>query len=223
MKTMTAKVTWAQVRRIRCESCREPFVFLHHALEKFESYGVPVLSSNEGMNEGISKKARKRLTRLAASPRLGAAVCPHCGRYQKWMILWSRVHSLTVWGGAAFAFAAFFGLVAAIKHQPGDGILGPVLTFLAIMGVGIGIGWARSLAPGVRRDRKDPHSIRDEEFHELLVHCRRIDGDPVTEWFLSMYESAPKGSFLVSVGCEDFTGEEFFPPKWTSGSVLGQP
>jgi hypothetical protein len=137
------------------------------------------------------------------------------------MVWYSRVNSVLAWEFGALGVLVLCGLALfAVPEKDVTPALRHGLT-AAVLGAGAFVGWKRALPSGTAAGRKDPHSISDGDFRGLLAHSRRTDADPLTEWYFSIHESAPGNAILISAGCEDFTGEEFFPPKWTSGTVLG--
>jgi len=218
---MNVKVRWLQGRRIRCAHCKEAFVYLHEGTETFETYGVSLVSSDEGMQKEISKQARKRFAKKIQKTKVGRGLCPGCRRYQSWMVWESRANSVIAWGLGAMGVSVVFGIFLIVMppwaQEPGFR-LG---TVAVLLGTGIVVGWRRAIPAGVVPKRVDPFSITDEEFRGLLDHSRRADADPLTEWYFSARESAPGNAVLLSVGCKDYTGEEFFPPKWSSETVMG--
>ena len=221
VKEMWIKVHHVQARRIRCGSCEKPFVCLVEGDAKVAVTGIPLVSSDEGMRADLARKAEKELRSLDGKRWRERGLCPHCRRYQPWMIRRSRWRLMPLWGLALFGAAIFPGSLVALLLPSTKAFAALRLGVLALSPfAGLYVGWRKALPDGVQQGREDPASISDDDFWSLLKHCQRSDREPVAEWFLSLHEAAPKGTVLVSMGCRDLLDEEFFPEKWRTEQVL---
>lgn len=60
-KTLELKVLYVQARRILCEYCRQPFTYVVGERKTFNVTGIPIVSSDEGMQSEATKKAASSL------------------------------------------------------------------------------------------------------------------------------------------------------------------
>jgi len=223
IKELSYKVHHLQARRIRCEHCGEPFTCLVEGEFKVATSGIPIVNSDEAMHKALAKQAGKRLRAVDGKFGREVGLCPGCRRYQPWMIRRSRWTSFSVQvGGALAAMFLAFGIFCAVFIS-GSGTVGNCIVLASISaGAGIGISWLRALPGGVQKKRKDPGAVPDADMNRLFAHCRETEREPLVEWYLSIHDSPPKDRVLVSLGCRDLIGEEFFPPEFGSEAVLEQ-
>ncbi len=222
IRTMYVDAHFIQARRIRCGWCSGPFTYVVEGRRKFEAYGILLVSSAETMERRAFEKTRQGLVKLGKKKAWGEARCPLCGRFQAWMVRRSRVRTMAKWGLGlglpglvlwAFQCAQVSGSSLAPR-------LIPHLVFAGILGLALFIGWKRSLPSGDGGGRPDLRAATDGEVQDLLTQAGRSESDPVIEWFFSIHETAPAKALLVSMGCEDLTGEGFFPGRSRPEAVL---
>lgn len=222
IRELTQKVRVLQGRRIACEHCGGAYTYLAGEQRKFSTTGTVLVDSDERMSQALAKRARKHLLEQDRRPRWGEGLCPHCRRYQRWMVRSSRVGPSLRWGIGLFLASWCFSPVAAgsIGGPAGTAVL--LLVPAAAGALGVWIGFRRALPAGVARGREDPFSITDDDARGLLRHCRAIDGDPLLEWYLHVHEGFPGDELVLPIGFRDLTGEEFFPAEVGSARVLAE-
>lgn len=223
-KTMTVDLTYAYGRRINCEHCEEPFTYLHHDNQSAQVTGLPLINSDDKMRENAVKQAMKSLAKIADKKRIGQATCPHCRKYQQWMIRSAQTTGL----GCGFLAGIALGLALCffIRWLAGwENVLYSVFIPTAIISV---ISAFVCMFCNINPDeylkdesKKDPRSMTDEDLDEYLAKCDAEDYDPAKFWYL-MLGNQPGERALLSLGFDDLTGEDFFPEEYTTSHMLDQ-
>lgn len=179
-KTMEVHAVWVQLRRIACDGCLRAFNYLAIGTTSGNTTGVPLLSSDEGMREAVRTQIDRNCKRAAATPRQGEALCPHCQRYQGWMVSRSRRRA---WGWG-LGLGVLASAVAAVIAWASDA--GSALTLgLAVVGPALGSLWGhwRSLAPGPHEGMTDGRAATDEDLKGFLAMCEEKGFEPALAWF----------------------------------------
>jgi len=208
LKKLTLTVTHFQGRRIVCDACGSPFTYLARGEVEGKDLGLPVLSSDERMAMRALPEALDRLVTVARAEKRGVGLCPHCRRYQQFMVANSRgrrgLIGLPV--GLVLAMVLFAVLDANLEAElPGE----------IHLAIGIAVTVAVSLvaaATGLRRGPHDdslaPESLTDGELDRLLEDPRIREGaDPVLLWADRVWPGASREGFPVGLGFTDRTGE----------------
>jgi len=66
-KTMTIE---PQGRRIECDSCQQPFVYIHGGGESAQTTGVPVVSNDDKMRDNALRQAIRSQNKLRRNSKL---------------------------------------------------------------------------------------------------------------------------------------------------------
>ena len=72
-KTMTIELFYAQGRRIECDSCQRPFVYIHGGGESAQTTGVPVVSNDDKMWDNTLRQAIRSLNKLRRNSKSAKA------------------------------------------------------------------------------------------------------------------------------------------------------
>lgn len=205
-KQMEVHVVWVQLRRILCDGCRLPFTYLAEGTAKAVTVGVPVLSADESMRQTIEADLKESLAQLAFRPRQGQALCPHCSRYQVWMVDRSRRErakaGLVV--GVGIGVLAALGWTASSARWTTDPTHYLVLMSLgALLGSGAGAMLAISRGPHPRR--VDVRSTKDETLQGHLTRCQEVGKDPALVWYLQTGGRLGPGMTVVALPPHDAT------------------
>lgn len=220
-KEMTLPIAFAQGRRIRCQHCDQTFHYLACGVKLINVAGLPLLSSDKAMREALVDKAVSTVKIMAKGRRLGEAACPHCGRFQNWMV--RRVKLLRA-GVAALigSFVGAFGgcMVWMSGRSLDTGIAMLQMTVGATLGAFVAacVGW---LLPARRRQERgaDAQSATDEAFGRRLLEWDRAGADPWLSWFVSAGGGCPREGVIVSLGLVDTTGGPV-PDKYSVDAAL---
>ncbi|MBI3723584.1 hypothetical protein HY251_06475 [bacterium] len=204
------KAIWAQPRRIKCEHCHESFVYLAWGRvgATVEAWRGTAAASNL---PGLGRERISQLVAKASSKkRMGAALCPHCRRYQEWMIRASRSRpfwwSVIVGVLSGATAGALYSLnVGPVK--PLDAIFQEIFEATAIgasAGVGLGLllGSIFGLASGVQLEREELGSLTEKEWEELVGRQRR---QPAIAFFARLGRKRKASVELVPLPLRDET------------------
>jgi hypothetical protein len=220
-KTLDLNILYVQARRILCEFCRQPFTYVLGDRKTFNVTGVPLVSNDEGMRKDAMKKAASGLARVARSKNQGQALCPHCKRYQGWMVRQSKMAGLGCGFLGGIAAAGLLAILAGIWFEWGSEVIFGVTIGGSLLGVGLGQVW--SLDGGPHRDKEDQRAIRDDEVPRLLDRCRKEGYEPFLFWYLTLGNKTNEQEALVSLGISDSSGRPpIFPRELNSDFVVGQ-
>lgn len=217
-KTLDLKVHYVQARRILCEYCRTPFTYVFGEQKTFNVTGVPLISSDEGMQQAAMKNAAKSLSKIARAPNKGEAICPNCKRYQGWMVRHSRAV------GFGCGFLGGLGIAGAIAIAVGiwfmwERAILPITIGGAILGLVIGKWWA--LDRGPHPDKDDERSLMDDEVPQLLAQCEQEGYDPFLYWYLSLGNEPKEDEAVISLGVHDTSSRpKIFPHELSSDTKV---
>jgi hypothetical protein len=197
-KTLTMSACWVQVRQITCGYCNDEFVYLATGNESVRTTGLPVVSGTDAMRASARTDLTKRLSRLGNSPRKGEARCPHCQRYQRWMVMSSRLRR--VWQG--IVWGPIVGILATIVvgrfffHDSSSPFAVAALTIAGFPG---GVCWAilGGLPTGASQEGADRRSMTPEDYREFAQACRRKDADPALTWFRNIGGKVQRSTVVV--------------------------
>ncbi|MHC5058964.1 MAG: hypothetical protein ACYTKD_30275 [Planctomycetota bacterium] len=211
-KTQTIEVFYVQTRRIACEMCREPYVYLHWGTFSEQTTGLPLISSDQGMSKALAKSVEGRLSRMAGRKRVGIAKCAHCGRPQSWMLGRTYAANLIGWSLGLGAVGFVVGLMVSLNTLTAHGsawVLGMSLVGLLLGGT---IGFLRARAKLGAAGERDPRSMTDEEFRVLLRECSGMDADHPLYWYRRILKKRTGAKAMpVSLGFVDEAGEFELP------------
>jgi hypothetical protein len=219
-KTLNLNVLYVQGRRILCEFCRTPFSYIVGDRKTFNVTGVPIVSSDDGMRKEASKKAAAGLARVAREKNAGQALCPHCKRYQRWMVSHSRMTGMGCGFLGGIAIAGLLAIFAGSWFGWGS----EVMLGLTVAGAvaGIVIGKLASLDVGPHQ-KEDQRALRDEDVPGFLQHCSQGGYEPFLFWYLAMGNKAREKEALISLGIADVSGRPpVFPRELSSDMVVRQ-
>lgn len=219
-KTLDLNVLYVQARRILCEFCRQPFTYVHGDRKTFNVSGVPIVSSDDGMRKEAMKKASAGLAKVARSKNSGQALCPHCKRYQKWMVFQSRMTGLGCGFLGGIALGGLVAILSGIWFQWSSEVLLGVTAAGAV--AGLAIGKLRSIEIGPHH-KEDQRSLRDDEVPGFLDRCLKGGYEPFLYWYLALGNKAKEKEALISLGVADVSGwPPVFPRELSSEVVVRQ-
>jgi hypothetical protein len=219
-KTVSLFQAWAQMRQISCESCRESFVYLASGAASARVAGLPLLSSTEGMHKKAEDILQRDLTKRALKPRQGWALCPHCQRYQSWMVRRRNAARLVlglvvglVLGGIG---AAVLLWTAPFELRPKNGIeafwnridkkepLVPIwlpAVFPPVLAIASGLFWARrgKATIGPHLGEGDRVSMTVAAFQEFLLATESAGEDATVVWWRRMGDAVREGAAVAAL------------------------
>jgi hypothetical protein len=217
-KTLDLHVLYVQARRILCEFCREPFTYVLGDRKTFNVTGVPIVSSDDGMRKEAMKKAAAGLTKVARSKNAGQALCPHCKRYQTWMVSQSRMTAMGCGFLGGIVLAGLLAIFAGIWFQWSSEVM--LVVTVAGAAAGLGIGKVQSLDTGPHLE-EDQRSLRDQDVPGLLARCLQGGYEPLLFWYLALGNKAKEKEALISLGVADVSGRPpVFPGERASDAVM---
>jgi hypothetical protein len=181
-----------QARRIDCEHCRHPYVYLvGENLTGDATTGIGETADADARTR-VQAVLMKGLCAAGLRERYGHGLCPHCRRYQMWMVRDSIRRQLgmcvvlgLVAGGAAMVMSA--------------GIVGEITATMAVLCFTIGAlsgalaGRLRAISVGPHDELLDRLSVPDDEVTERLGMDRRDPqaiGDRMLAWYLGVHPEA---------------------------------
>lgn len=220
-KTLDLSVLYVQARRILCEFCREPFTYVLGDRKTFNVTGIPVVSSDDGMRQQAMKKAADSLAKLSRVKNQGEALCPHCKRYQGWMVSRSMKTGLGCGFLGGIVVAGLIAILAGIWFAWSTEVIFGVTAVGAVAGVALGKTW--SLTSGPHRDQEDQRSLKDSDVPGFLERCQQDGYEPFLFWYLALGNKANEKEALISVGVADSSGRPpLFPRELSSDLVVRQ-
>jgi hypothetical protein len=217
-KTLDLHVLYVQARRILCELCREPFTYVLGDRKTFNVTGVPIVSSDDGMRREAMKKASAGLTKVARSKNAGQALCPHCKRYQPWMVSHSRMTGMGCGFLGGIVLAGLLAIFAGIWFQWSSEWM--LLVTVAGAATGLAVGKVHSLDGGPQL-KEDQRSLPDQDVPGLLERCRSGGYEPFLFWYLALGNKVKEKEALISLGIADVSGRPpIFPSELASDAVM---
>lgn len=216
-KTLDLNVLYVQARRILCEFCRQPFTYLLGDRKTFNVTGVPIVSSDDGMRKEAMKKASAGLAKVARAKNTGQALCPHCKRYQKWMVSQSRMTAMGCGFLGGIALAGIVALLAGIWFQWSSEVILGVTVAGAIAGLVVGKLSSLDASP---QQKEDGRSLRDDEVPGFLKRSVQEGYEPFLFWYLTLGNKAKEKEALVSLGVSDLSGWPPIFPRELSSEVV---
>jgi hypothetical protein len=187
-KTMNLTAVWVQIRKIRCEGCHNGFRYLAIGTRNVQSSGVPLISSDDGMRERVGKQLEKALNKLSKKQRQGEGLCPHCQRYQSWMVRASRLSHY----GKGLGVGGVIGALSIIPFvlMGGFGAVANLALMAGLLALGLlaGAGWGfrKSIRPGPHTGMVDHRAMKDAEFGDFMKMCKDKDYQPALTWYASI-------------------------------------
>ncbi len=216
-QTISYSFLYAKASRMRCAHCDDPFTYINGDSAYEQVRGLPYVSlvaGHEGMRKSAMAAGKKTIRKFAKKTHRGHARCPHCHRYQPWMVRNSRINCITTGGicGALAGLAVLFTEAA------------PWWKWWAFGGAVAGAiaGFFMALREGPHSSTRDALSKTDDELQDFLSSCDDADNDPFTTWWTtagkSSYDSGK--TVVVSLGLEDSVGDFPIPAELTTSHVL---
>ncbi|HEU4394413.1 MAG TPA: hypothetical protein VFS92_02540 [Planctomycetota bacterium] len=224
IRSAEQQVMVLQGRRVACAHCKGRYTYLARETHKVSSSGVVLLASDEKLTDAMNRAARKFVLKQDRRARWGAGMCPHCRRWQGWMVRSSRLLPSFAWGfGCLLLGLCFSGIFHRHFPEGAAGTATVILCWAGAAALGVWIAFLRGLPSGVAKaGRVDEFSIHDDDARGLLLHARAVDGNPLVEWYLHVLEKPPNDEVLIPAGFRDLTGEKFFPEEQTAERVLAE-
>lgn len=186
-KTATLKAVWVQIRSLRCELCGERFRYLAQGYLTVSTAGLPIIHRDDEMKATVLRHLERDLASIAKRDRAGQAACPHCGRYQAWMVADLRKTALLVGLIAGPALGCLLGGIwSAGVMLASDGRRSSMGAVIAgtLIGLALGYWGAKRYVPGP--PAPDRRAMRDEEFERLASSCRSLRQDCALAWYGSL-------------------------------------
>jgi hypothetical protein len=187
-KTMQVTAIYAQIRHITCEWCAQAYTYLAVGTHTSQTVGLPVVSSDEGMREEVGRHLSRALEGVGKRPRLGRGMCPHCQRYQGWMVR-DSFHSLLPRGlfvGALVGGIASIGLAIAYMmwstYAMGVSNAALLGVFLGCAG-GFGWAWMKSLSHAPYVGMYDSRAMKPTDFTAFVAECKQREFEPSLAWY----------------------------------------
>lgn len=223
-KTMTIELFYAQGRRVECDSCGQPFCYIHGGVESAQVTGLPLISGDDGMRRDALRQAVVGLKKTAKKSKVGEATCPHCKCYQNWMVSKSKNREMGCFGVLGLLFFGILPGIFAGIYGKEDYVM-PLLIGGSIVGLvaGIMFGRSRALDRGPHQDKQDDRSMTDQDFEKFLQKCEAQEYDPFLYWWITLGHNPGEKQAPVSIGLEDTTTDPKFPhPLSTDAFIAAQ-
>lgn len=201
---------WIQVRRIDCELCAKPFRYLASDSRKEED-SVPWPASAaeiELLARKVGHRLEEQLFLTGRAKREGVARCPHCKRYQPWMVSRSRSHWLSLGAGVGFFAGTFLGVVSMFALESAHSLPVGLPLFAGSSGIAAGLayGWRRSLKSGPSSEARDLRSMDDAEYAAFVERGKTTGRDPTVAWHSLLGVTTRKGVVVVPLATRDDAG-----------------
>ena len=216
-KTMTIEALWLQPRRIVCDGCGKPYVYLARGRKSTQVTGVPVLSDEEAMQRSAAEALEKQLAKIGARDKKGEGMCPHCQVYQHWMVAASRLWNYGVGAGIGFVVGAVIGFalfmvgelsgrrsaVGAAYRWATEGPVPKLGFFLALLfcvacaAVGMVVMSRKVISRGPHTGMQDSASMTDDAWVSHLAGCAERDYQPVLAWWAMIGGTFPEKIAVV--------------------------
>lgn len=199
---------WAQPRRIRCACCHDVFVYLAVDTLSVEAWTF----RGEGSDQRLLVEGRLKLSaeveRVEQTSGLGLALCPHCHRYQQWMVGQARWASVCV----GLFVGAVVGLCSAVMHEfwrlsssaPFDLLFAACATVLGVAGgAALGYLWALALGPGTGPQSREDRGARTESEWSAFASQHAV---PAAVWFEELGRPLPQDAIFSPLAFRDEVG-----------------
>ncbi|WP_372364990.1 hypothetical protein [Candidatus Uabimicrobium sp. HlEnr_7] len=201
IKETTIQTLFLQARKIACHHCSKPFTYIVTKKGKTTDTSLRFLAPDDN---DLKKHMNKRGLRLAKKKKLGEALCPHCKRYQNWMITKSRLSLLPRCWLIMFIFVITI-LSFTLDSRTFSSFLGLAillgLTTVLAMGLAVLLG----ITSGVQSER-DNRAKDSERLAKLITECEASQADPVEVWYFHhMGMELTETDASVSLGFVDLT------------------
>jgi hypothetical protein len=220
-KTLDLNVLYVQGRRILCEFCRQPFTYVVGDRKTFNVTGMPIVSNDDGMRREAMKKAADSLAKISRARNQGEALCPHCKRYQGWMVSRSTRTGLGCGFLGGIALGGMVAIGAGIWFAWSSEVIFGVTAAAAVLGLALGKMW--SLTVGPHREKEDQRSLADADVPGFVERCQSEGYEPFLFWYLALGNKANEKEALVSLGIADSSGRPpVFPREMSSDLVVRQ-
>ncbi len=146
------------------------------------------------MRQQVGKTLEKALGKVAKKKKQGEAMCPHCQRYQGWMVTGSRLRNYGKglgWGvaiGGALAIFAPLLVGAMVGGGLGQILMVACVVGLPTLGLALGAlwGWKKSISGGQHTGQVDRRAMKDGEHNDFMKMCRENDYQPALAWYASI-------------------------------------
>lgn len=220
-KTMTISLFYAQGRRIECDSCGQPFCYIHGDVQTARVIGVPLISGDDRMRRDALKQAVAGLRFTAKVKQAGEAMCPHCQCFQNWMVSAAQNSGMLWFGIPGMVLGGIISAVGIAIAESRELVL-PALTVGAVFGLVTGILFGRSQAPGrgPHHDSIDDRSMTDDQFQTYLQTCEANEVEPFLAWWVGVGNKPGDQELPVSVGLEDTTSAPKFPANLSTDAFI---
>ena len=204
-KIVSIKVFHAQIRRISCEHCREPFSFVDGGTLTGDAVGGGVFGADDDDLRRLAfRKVARMLEQRGRREQRGEGRCPHCGALQAWMVKNARRGSMerfALWGLVPGGLATIL-LFNLLPSEELAFVIGLALTVL-LAGAGAAFGYLRAKGRGERAGENDPRVRTDEQLRDWMERCLQRNHDPALQWWLDCGAKPPQRSMHFSLGVLD--------------------
>ncbi len=147
-------------------------------------------------------------------------MCPHCHRYQGWMVRKSHVSSI---GCLAFLGPFVLAGIPALLNLFFDWTTNNNIWYgLAILGFVLGaiLGKLAATTSGPHPDQEDGRCMTDEQLAQHIEHCKTEDYEPFLLWHFSLGNKPGDKEIPVSLGLLDQTNAPVFPEELSTEHAL---
>ncbi len=173
------------------------------------------------MRQKAIGQALRALERVARKKNIGTALCPHCKKYQNWMVRKSRLNRM---GCGAILGPLVFAGIPLVIGLVNDRLEKYMLLVVAglILGVVVGAvtGGFTGLKTGPHPDKEDPRAMTDEDLLAFLADCEARDHEPTLRWLFETGYQHNEQNLLVPLGFRDLAAEALIPAELTTEYVV---
>jgi hypothetical protein len=203
-KRVTVRAFHAQVRRIDCEHCGQPYSFVEGDDSSGEAQGNVLLSDSDELGRTAFRRLASGMEKRARKPQQGEGRCPHCHQYQGWMISNSRKGNMGCMGVAGLILGVALTVGASWLTEGATwAIVVGILLTLALAAGGVAGGLAMAEKPGAKPDHKDDRAKTDEQLLEWMKACLGRNQDPVLQWWTDLGHEPHAKAMTFSLGILD--------------------
>ncbi|BBM84508.1 hypothetical protein [Candidatus Uabimicrobium amorphum] len=190
-----------QARKIVCHHCNKPFTYIATKKGKATQTSLRFVAPDDG---DLEDHMNKHGLRWAKKKKLGEALCPHCKRYQSWMVMKSRLSLLPRCWATMFVFAMII-----VSFTIDDRTLTSTLGLAILLGLTTVLAMVLVALLGIRsgvHNERDNRSKDDERLAKLIQECQVSKADPVEVWYFHhMGMELTEADASVSLGFLDLT------------------